>query len=584
MNEIIYLEPDDDITGVIGRIKEITPSSVALVIPRGGNIAQSIVNLKLLKREIEKIDKSVSLVANDKITKNLASQVGIAVYSTVQEAKAARPAVTAATSAGAFGESIKINRYNKEEDSLAEQNTEPEIGDAVVEDPTEEEPASQPTMAETPEETASEPSHDVPPPPVHAERPIKHIGTHAGIDASAGAKFRAKNVSSRKKPIIIIASIVLLAALATSVVILPKADASIVLKTESIKADPTIIIDKNIVAVDQKAGTIPGTLVSTEDELTKEYSASGTKNAGTKATGQVVFYNYDYQDTNPKSISAGTTLVASGKNFITAAAVTVSGASATIVQGAVKVTPSVSAKVTITANDAGEDYNLAAGRFDISGYSAAQKQLVYAQSDAALSGGTTKKITVVSDADLKKAKDETQAELDQRIISTIIEKESKDNKKIINSQVKITNSSADGSKKSGDEAGTFTYKIVAKGETLAYTESQMREAIAAKVTADLPTDQMLVNPEKTELIFDVKEAVFDEGKFILTVHFDGKKGKKYDKAIIQKQITNQKYGTALSIIQNLAEVERATLTIWPKFVPRTPILKSRVKVKFDYSN
>jgi predicted transcriptional regulator YdeE len=582
MNEIIYLEPDDDITGVIGRIKEIAPNSVALVIPRGGNIAQSIVNLKLLKREIEKINKSVSLVANDKISKNLASQVGIAVYSTVQEAKAARPAVPAAASAGAFGESIKINRYNKEEDSLAEQNTEPEIGDAVIEDPTEEEPEH--TVVETPEETASESSHDVPPPPVHAERPVKHIGTHAQVNAPTGSKFRAKNVSSRKKPIIIIASIVLLAALATSVVILPKADASIVLKTESIKADPTVIIDKNIVAIDTKAGTIPGTLVSAEDELTKEYSASGTKNAGTKATGQVVFYNYDYQDTNPKSISAGTTLVASGKNFITAAAVTVSGASATIVQGAVKVTPSVSSKVTITANDAGEDYNLAAGRFDISGYSSAQKQLVYAQSDAALSGGTTKKITVVSDADLKKAKDETQAELDQRIISTIIGKESKDNKKIINSQVKITNNSADGSKKSGDEAGTFTYKIVAKGETLAYTESQMREVIAAKVTADLPIDQMLVNPEKTELVFDVKEAIFDEGKFTLTVHFDGKKGKKYDKTIIQKQITNQKYGTALSIIQNLAEVEKATLTIWPKFVPRTPILKSRVKVKFDYSN
>ena len=579
MNEIIYLEPDDDITSVIGRIKEIAPNSVALVIPRGGNIAQSIVNLKILKREIEKIDKSVSLVANDKISKNLASQVGIAVYSTVQEAKMAKPMVAAASTE--FGESIKINRYNKEEEDgvVAEQPTEPEIADKFHEETMPESP-----KAEIPKEPMPERVQHTSPPAVHAERPIKHIGTHALIDAPAGSKFRAKNVSSRKKPIIIIASIVLVAALATSVVLLPKAEASIVLKTESIKADQTVIIDKNIVAVDQKAGTIPGVLVFAEDELTKEFTATGSKNVGTKATGQVVFYNYDYNDTNPKNIPAGTTVVASGKNFVTSAEATIAGASATIVQGAIKVTPSVSAKVTITASDAGEDYNLAAARFDVSGYSSAQRQLVYAQSDAALSGGTTKKVTVVSDADLKKAKDETQAELDQKIIASIAGKVSKDNKKIINSQVKITNSSADGSKKSGDEVANFTFKISAKGETLAYVESQMREVIAAKITADLPTDQMLVNPEKTEPVFDVKEANLDTGKYTLAVHFDGKKGKKYDMATIQKQITNQKYGTALATIQNLAEVEKATLTIWPKFVPRTPLLKSRVNVKFDYSN
>jgi len=95
---------------------------------------------------------------------------------------------------------------------------------------------------------------------------------------------------------------------------------------------------------------------------------------------------------------------------------------------------------------------------------------------------------------------------------------------------------------------------------------------------------MLVNPEKTELTFDVKEANLDTGKYTLLVHFDGKKGKKYNIAAIQKQITNQKYGTALQTIQNLDGVEKATITISPKFVPRTPILQSRVKVKFDYSN
>lgn len=581
MNEIIYLEPDDDITSVIGRIKEIAPSSVALVIPRGGNIAQSIVNLKLLKREIEKIDKSVSLVANDKISKNLASQVGISVYSTVQEAKNAKPTVSLG-SAAAFGESIRINRYNREEDEVTEEMPNLVDDDQEIE-PKEELENNAPEKSKQLIKSENKPIQNTPP-PVHAERPIKHIGTHVPNDAPNGAKFRSRNLSSRKKPIIIITSIVVVAALAASVIFLPKADASIILKTESIKAEPIITIDKNIVAVDTKTGAIPGVLVSTEDELTKEFTATGTKNAGTKATGQVVFYNYDYNDTNPKTIAAGTTIVASGKNFTTSTAITIPVASATIIGGAIKVTPSVSAKVAITASDAGEEYNLAPARFDISGYSTAQKQLVYAQSDAAFSGGTTKKVTVVSDEDLKKAQEETQAELNQKIISAISEKATKDNKIIINQEVKISNNSAENSKKSGEEVTAFTFKISAKGETLAYSESQLREVIVAKVNADLPIDQMLVNPDKTELAFDVKESKPDEGKYILTVHFDGKKGKKYDASLIRKQITNQKYGTALATISNLSEVEKATLTIWPKFIPRTPLINSRVNVKFDYAN
>lgn len=579
MNEIIYLEPDDDITSVIGRIKEIAPSSVALVVPRGGNIAQSIVNLKLLKREIEKIDKTVSLVANDKISKNLASQVGISVYSTVSEAKMAKP--TMAASGAAFAEGIKINRYNRDEEELngaglVDQEPKEAVSDeADIRKPVENEDK----MAEKFHQ--DQPARQAPE-PVKAERPIKHIGTHSN-NIAEGSKFRAKNVSSRKKTIIIISAVALAVILSLSVVFLPKADASIILKTEDVKSDVAVSLDKNVVNVDAKTGTVPAILVSAEDELTKEFTATGTKNAGTKATGQVTFYNEDcYNPT--KTIPAGTVLTASGKNFVTNSETSVQSAQCNTSGGITKVTIATSAKVAITASDAGEDYNLPASRFNVVSYSTAQKALTYAQSESALTGGTTKQVTVVSDTDIKKAQDETQAELNQNITTKISEKATKDNNKIIPSQIKVTNSSVESSKNAGDEASSFTLKIAAKGETLAYSESQLREVIEAKIDADLPTDQMLVNPDKTELNFDVKDANLDSGKYVLTVHFSGKKGKKYDTSVIRKKITNQKYGTALSEIENLDGVEKATLTIWPKFVPRTPVVNSRVNVKFDYSN
>ncbi|MEK7097467.1 MAG: hypothetical protein AAB906_01305, partial [Patescibacteria group bacterium] len=91
MNEIIYLEPSEEITSVIDKIRTLPGDSASFVIPRGATIAQSIVNLKLLKKSAEGMKKEISLVAIDRISRNLASQIGLTVYSKVSEAQKARP-------------------------------------------------------------------------------------------------------------------------------------------------------------------------------------------------------------------------------------------------------------------------------------------------------------------------------------------------------------------------------------------------------------------------------------------------------------------------------------------------------------
>lgn len=84
-DKLVYLESDEEITSVIDKISKTGSVEVALVIPRGGNLAQSIVNLKLLKKRASDLGKEVSLVTTDKISRNLASQVGISVYSKIEE-------------------------------------------------------------------------------------------------------------------------------------------------------------------------------------------------------------------------------------------------------------------------------------------------------------------------------------------------------------------------------------------------------------------------------------------------------------------------------------------------------------------
>lgn len=83
----LYLEPDEEITSVIDRLKEIDDDEVAIVVPKRAGLLQSIVNLKLLRYQAEQQKKRISLVTTDKTGRNLASAVGLTVYQKLPEGK-----------------------------------------------------------------------------------------------------------------------------------------------------------------------------------------------------------------------------------------------------------------------------------------------------------------------------------------------------------------------------------------------------------------------------------------------------------------------------------------------------------------
>ena len=53
----LYVEPTEEITAIIDRLKKTTEQEVVIVIPRGATVLQSVINLKLLKKNAEKAEK-----------------------------------------------------------------------------------------------------------------------------------------------------------------------------------------------------------------------------------------------------------------------------------------------------------------------------------------------------------------------------------------------------------------------------------------------------------------------------------------------------------------------------------------------
>jgi hypothetical protein len=76
----VYLEPDEEITNVIDRIKSSPDQQIALVLAKNSGLFQSLVNLKLLAKEAKSSGKNVVLITTNKVGQRLAGQVGITTY------------------------------------------------------------------------------------------------------------------------------------------------------------------------------------------------------------------------------------------------------------------------------------------------------------------------------------------------------------------------------------------------------------------------------------------------------------------------------------------------------------------------
>jgi hypothetical protein len=88
--QLLYLEPDDEITSVIRRLRGADVGRVVLVAPGRSRATSSVVALRLLARAAADSGRSVALVA-DVSTRALAGEAGIAAFASVADATSGTP-------------------------------------------------------------------------------------------------------------------------------------------------------------------------------------------------------------------------------------------------------------------------------------------------------------------------------------------------------------------------------------------------------------------------------------------------------------------------------------------------------------
>jgi hypothetical protein len=88
-----YLEPEDEITDAVSRLRAAHDDRVVLVVPPGSRIGTGRINFRLLAREAEARERTITLVSGDPQVRAMASAAGLTAFASVGEAEKAAAAL-----------------------------------------------------------------------------------------------------------------------------------------------------------------------------------------------------------------------------------------------------------------------------------------------------------------------------------------------------------------------------------------------------------------------------------------------------------------------------------------------------------
>lgn len=547
--DTIYLDNDEEITSVVDKLKAADFGAVDLVIPKEALILQSVVNLKLLKKQAENLGKEITIVTQDKVGKKLASQIGIPVVDRPGETPKEVHVTEAEPMAQAPEEGIKIKGTPDEEKATNDEEDGIEMKDEAS------------PIVPTSEVVGAD-----------ATEGIKEESGVANLGKAMPDETSKKKKKFRKLKIWLLAGgFVLLALTVVAYIYLPMANITIKLAAEKKKVDFTFTADKSLNSVDSTTQKVPGQEISAELEKTGEYATTGKKKTGTKATGTVKIYNNF--STAAKALDAGDKVVASnGLIFTINTNVSVPGYTD---PGGGKVAGT--AEVGVTANAVGEEYNAPNNAaFSIPRYGSAD---FYATATAAFSGGTSKDIQFVTQADINAAKEDLAKQLEQELISEAIKKSERD-QRIVDKAYKVTEISAAATPDLNGEAAKFSLKMKASIKAIAFQEEDLSKLAEAVLGDEIGSGKEIVEKGSLTQAAEFVEGDFDKGTIKVKVTGEAWIAVNLDEEKIKTDLTGVPNGEATSEITGIEGVTNAAIARqFPRFLKRMPRIRSHIYLK-----
>ncbi|MBI4032098.1 hypothetical protein HY374_00150 [Candidatus Berkelbacteria bacterium] len=536
MDEILYLEPDEEITSVVEKLAGLDGKRVALVLPKNAQLAGSVVNLKLLAREAERQHKTIAIVTQDPVGTSLAAQVGIPVYASPSDSTPVSPAA----------------------------RPRPDVDDVI-------------DLAESAAATAEESPvpvrrYDAPAP--RAEEEVRMAPVAAATASPIPKRPAAPGLWRRYRALLVALVLALLAGFtAWFFLIYPQASITLAVASDPVTETVTVVVDNNISAPDNANGHIPGQKLQTDETVKESFDATGSKDVGTKATGSVTISN---RLGEAVTVPAGSTLVRGDVTVLTKDAVTVGAATVSLdASGNVSVTPGT-AKADVESQSPGEAGNLAPGDFTITSFTGSKREKVTASNSAALSGGESRTVKVVTDDDIAKARGSVADKVKDGLATKLTE-QAKDLTVLANTlEIEVVESMP--SKQAGDEADRFDLDATVRARTIGFTTAEYQAMIVALVTAKLPEGKELVVTNEDSVETTVESKDYGQGFLTLKGTMRTESVQKVDETALKTLIAGKTAIQAETALKEQEGITEATITLRPTFRRTVPDAASQIRI------
>jgi hypothetical protein len=540
--DVIYIDVEDDITAIIGKVKASEHKIVALVPPKRTGAIQSAVNLKLVQRAAESAGKRLVLITSNAALMGLAASSSIPVARNLQSRpEVAEVPALAVDDGDDIIDGSKINDGTKSDNALDE---------AVDEVAAEEITVSAPT--ETP----------------------KRARKALGAAAVKKSKIKIPNFDSfRKKLFIIIAAVLALTAfLVWALVFAPRAAITITARTTDVQLNTKVALGDDL-TTSLKDGTVK-TLTKTMKKATSlPVTATGKKDVGEKATGTVRIV--PGSSIPPKILDEGQAVVPAGTTITSASGATFTTNQALVFTAANWSTTRNGQSVAVTATASGASYNGATG-------AAAGPSGYTTTFTVTTSGGTDKTITVVQQSDIDAVMTNVGTDSDADVAKESLKEAFGDSYVLIAESFKEDISGVKPSPAVGAEAtdgkavlaGDVVYSMtaVAKSELKTFLDAYFTQQIDGMVNQRIYSnglgDVAFTNFARTDTTANANIAA------------TGKYGPKIDEADIKEAAKGKRLGEIQSDIQEIPGVENVDIEFSPFWVTSAPNDESKIRVTF----
>lgn len=532
--DTIYIDVDDEITSVIDKLQSSPKKIVALVLPKRAAVFQSIVNMKLLKRTAEEAKKHVVLITSEAALMPLAGAVGVHVAKTPQSKPEIPPAPVTASAAAKASEAGEEPGLDKTA-SVGQLAGLPEDDEAIEVDNSE---------------------------PVAADNDKK--GKKAKKD---GKKLKIPNFDKFRVKLFLGAAalILLVTGFVMAFSVLPKATVTLATNTDDISVKLAFTADPNASAFDEEKKVLPAISKEFRKTDTEKVAATGQKNMGEKASGEVTLKLTNCA-TEEVTIPAGTTVTTSNLSFITQDSVTLQSVE---IGGNCRNDdfPNISSKVTdVVAREGGEKYNAASGKvFTVAGYSS-----VSGTNGESMAGGTDKIVKIVTEEDVNKAKDTIGKRTGTEAPDELKEDISGEGYFPLDATLSSSQPTVTSSPKVGDEAGEVTVTSTTVFTMVGVKEDDLKKLIeaAAKDKMD-PNTQVIRDNGLVQATISV-ENKGKEGQFTMTMQSTVVAGPDLNEDDLKKEIAGKKRGEIQDMLKKRPGVNEVEVAYSPFWVQTTP--------------